>query len=396
MMKIFFDFNARMKKFSLRQHKALIKPRTPVIDPARRNSRVIKKNFSAHRSPKIDVQKNLQLLNGGLDIILKFGALSMILGALVVRVYLKEIGGDVLYMQFIGSPGGLFAIVFGLGLVFLAMFLSQMVSPFSLRFTKNLFASDQHLNLLSGRRIFFGMVAGQFYILIVILSDVTEVACIGLAVIAIATIVRFEKTKLGFPHVCLVIGLFFAQFFSVLPWLYLSDILRQSEIASIRNLDKDWLEIGGISLWVVIYSSGVAAYVNFKKADSRESPFSYFIGLAFLFGFILYLLILMSPKFFVNSSITAVSLRQTQKQSNWWFVDSSTLNRISRVGNSDQSLKIEDGNTYICGYSPFLYSERIVLCPHNIAIPTLKACYVFTAAEARPAVVPDKGWTCGR
>jgi hypothetical protein len=331
-----------------------------------------------------------------LDVILKLGALSVILAAVTVNGYLKTIGGAFLYPQFIGSQGGLFSIAFGLGLLFLAIFSSLIASPLLIRFFKNAVAKKKFVDSHSFIRIFLAIVVGQLFLLLCAICDASQLFLIAMPVFSAGCIVLFNKEKHSLLQILLIFVVCLAQFFSIFPWIYLIEILTHSEIVGAQGVDRDWFEFGGLFAWIVIYSLAVAVYVNHKKADSKESPLSYFKGLTIFCGLLLYLLLLSSPKFFINSSMSVASLRQTQKQSTWWYVDSAAYGRVSRVGNLHQSLKTDSGNTYLCGYSPFVYSERIVLCPQNVDAPNLKTCYVFTDIEARPAVVPEKGWDCGK
>ncbi len=394
-----------MKKFAqliggvnycLRFCKAWIRRKTRSVQIAPSYRDEIKIGFAPVKNGNFDFQKNLQVINGVMDLFLKLGALSVILGAVTVHGYLAGIGGKILYPQFLGSQGGIFSVTFGLALLFMLLFFSLMISPLLLRYLKNVLTENRHLNSFSFVRTFFAIFLGQLFFLVASVLGSVQLIWIAMPVLAAACVVLFNREKRSPLQFFLIIVLCVPQLLSILPWVYLLDIVAYSGISGVYGLGKDWGEIFGFFVWIGVYSLAVAAYVNYKKADSKESPLSYLKGLLVFCAFLMCPLLLISPNFFVNTSMSVASLRQTQKQSTWWYVDGTAYSRISRVGSSYKSLKNDGGNSYLCGYSPFMYSERIVLCPQKIETPNLKSCYVFASTEVRPATVLDQGWDCGK
>lgn len=343
-----------------------------------------------------DFQKNLQLFNGILDVVLKLGAFSIIFGAIIVHRYFGSMGAKSMFSQIIGSQSGLFAPVFGLGLIVFSTLLILAISPWWLRFVRNALEPKKMDALFSYWRIFYLLLSAQVLSLICALVDIASYSFLFWILIVIGSaFFSVSSRKVKFKHCVLyAFAILIAQFFSIIPWIILISAIENLSLKGTWGIEKDYFEIAVMIAWIFIYSLVSALYVSHEKADSRESFGSYTKKLVLFSGAWLYISLYFVPDFFINTAMSATSIRQTPKESNWWHVETSVFTKIAPAS-TIKVIKVVDKNMYFCGYSPMLTAERVVLCPSTVANPNLKTCYVFLGSEVRPITAPTSNdWKC--
>lgn len=350
------------------------------------------------KSQSTDRTKQLQPLNGVLDVLLKAAPLSVIPGALVLHRYLDGLGAKSLFPQLLSSPGGLFAILFGLGMVLFAVAFSLAVSPWILRFTRNDLGNTETDELFAFWPIFCLTAAVQIATFIMAICNAAPVGLLLSPLFPVGVSAVFIRKKVKCRHLIrYILFTFVAQVFVVLPWFYLVGIAENLTVDDAHGVDKNVVEIVLIAAWSVVYAAVTAAYVSYKQADVKEGFLAYATGLTVVCGSLLVFMFLLSPKYFVNTAMSFISVRQVPKQSTWWHVDSSAFARVSPGYVNTSLVKRDQDSTYFCSYSPLIYPEKTILCPKNIDKPDLKSCFVFSGGEARLSVVPvGKEWACGQ
>ena len=369
--------------------------KTPTVELVKTYGTTLRHNALPIKSTKTDYVKNLQLWNGTLDIFLKFGALSVIFGAVIVHRYLDSLGAKSLFPHLIGSQAGLSSIIFGLGLVLFVVSLTLASSPWALRFARNFLANDNMDELFKRHRIFFLLVSAQISFIVLALCDASAVTFVLSPLMSVGALYfgvprRFARR----PQIVYLLGATAGQIFSVYPWVFLIGIIQSISLPEIKSVNGDSVRLIIFVAWVLFYSAIVAIYVKYKKSDDKESASSYAVSLLVPCSILLFMLAAVSPKFFIDSAMSASSMRQVQKESQWWSINTAAV-EASAPDVLPDVFKKYGASTYFCGYSPMLYTERVMLCPATVTEPSMKNCYLFQGSQVMPtSKAPSKEGQC--
>jgi hypothetical protein len=349
-------------------------------------------------NPKVDILRRLQIFNGGIDLLLKTGAVSVILGALVIHKYLASLEAQSLFPQFIGSQAGLFAAVFGLGLVLFAVLLTFAISPVLLRVSRNSMALDKTETLLSFRRTFGMMAIPQIGLLAgsVVFQEGWHFLVIFLIIFLISLLSVHSEAKtltkdLYLAYATTILG---AQFFSIFSWTFMIPIFIDLEKSMSKVVHEDIVFILVFLIWTSLYSAATAAFATYGKPNVKEAWTDLSTKLAFMGIVLLYVLLLLPGNFFVNAAMKSTAMRQVQKESQWWYVNTAAVG-VAAPDVVSGVFKQHGQNTYLCGYSPIHYPERVMLCPASVSEPRMKNCFVFQGSQVLPIAPPKaSGWEC--
>jgi hypothetical protein len=332
---------------------------------------------------EVDYLKRFQLINGALDIPLKVGAMSIILGAIIIRQYLSDIGFKNLFSTVIGSQSGLLAIIFGFGIVFFLIWILLIFSPWLLWQVQKSLKAKYAENFLSFLNIFiFSLLIQSTFILLTLSSISTSWFYLSI-LIPLFAMCKKEAAALGLFDKFLFAGCIWGCLVtSMFPFLVVAHIIELSITKGVLNFNQDLLQYVAVSTWTIIYAFVSAALFSGAKATHQKNETSVFIGCGVVYFGLLFALFNWSPKYFINSAMSATSMRQTQVDATWWAIDKTVYEQVVPSGFSGTVIGLNK-SIYMCAYSPLLLAERVILCPSKEKIPNASSCHSFLGTEVR-------------
>ncbi|GGX38585.1 hypothetical protein [Undibacterium squillarum] len=345
---------------------------------------------------------DISFVLGLLDLFIKLGAVSLIPSGIIVYLYLISIGFRGFIGSAIGSQGGLISIFLFLGVLFIFSVLIFSYGPWIIWKLKKEMDVEKYHYLFSFKTLFGLVMFNQSVFFFLASMEGTYFFWWTIVFFTIPIIPLIDIRKIGFSFLecvkyCGLMG--FALFFAIFPWIYLAPILNSVEVSQLEIFGYDIFQSLLFSIWILFYSISSASLVSSasKKMGRSEGQDIYMIKKCLLSSFFLLMLVAsFSPKFFVTAAVYGAGLKEIQQDSKWYAIDSPIFKKIVLNKDNFKTSKEVNGVVYACGYSAFLATDKLILCPQHVFEPNSMQCSIFSNSEVRQVTTNFDGeWVCG-
>lgn len=350
--------------------------------------KVRKKNFGA-----IGVKNFLCYFNSLLDVLIKIAPIWIALSAVLLLMYLNVIGMKYLFVQSLNSIGGLIALILSFGLVSLAFIFFLVITPAAGIYSVKLYLKENVNFDIKIMELIPVVVAPTALLWIGMLVNKGRNLFIAVTlpwvISGIYTFFLGRRYLVDCPTkfiFCLSLG--FASFGLFYPSFVVVEILSSLKV------DDDF-SVFSIFSFVLLYGSIASVMMKFFIVDYKKTlNIKNTLIKSMLFIFLFFVMVFpFSSNLFVPAAMELVGVRQTDKDAQWYAVDSKLFSKIV-VDETVWKVDRCGGELYVHGYFPFNFGDVRVLCsqtvPSNIRDFRPSLCAVFDKAEIRSAMKIEK------
>ncbi|MFZ6681951.1 hypothetical protein [Undibacterium sp. Tian12W] len=368
----------------------------------------MKKTSLRHNARKISdsgvITSVIQPATTVLDFIIKAGAVSILPGAILVYYYLNSIGFKHFFNSTLGLQSGLVAVILAFGLFLLTLTLLLALNPWLIWSFKRAIGKSNAEEYFSFRNICNLNIAYQASLLALsVLGAPTYSISIAVILIPFIAVFQHGAIKLDLSVKTLYgIGLLVSLLGPIFLWIFLVPIVEDLSKLGTSSTASESVQIFIMLFWIVFYSLFVAFLTTESNKNVLMKEYKMIRNALFAFGPLLLALMALAPKPFVYSAMYSTGIRETSKDSRWYFIEKISFQKMipeqamSDVNALVNQVKELKGNIYLCGYSPFSASERFILCPSTVTDANPNQCPIVTIQEARPIPKPvGELWKCG-
>lgn len=332
----------------------------------------------------INYSETLGRINTVLDIFLKGGAVGIVFGAFIVRQYLIDIGFTNLFSSVISSVNGLLAVVVGFGLVAVLLWILLTINPWMLWQIRKHLKTDNAEGLFTFKYIFILIFLVQAVFILVVIGNVSTSWFFLSILLPFVPMWLSPRHELSLKKQGIYTGwIWLSLVFSIMPLLLVIPMLEYKFTQSIAFLSKDGVQITVAFVWSLLYAFIATAVVKGTKITHAKSESIIFLSTGAVFFAMLFWFLQLVPGFFVQKAMSVALIRQTPHDATWWYVQDEAYQRLVTDPAAQKTITFNK-KTYLCGYSPLLSSERVVLCPATEKEPNSQNCYAFLGTEAMP------------
>lgn len=344
-----------------------------------------------------------------LTLAIQCGAISTLVGGLVMHYYLKTIGFEYLFIEIIGSQGGLIAILvafFGFGFIgFLIMTLGPLIIWASKNYllgtplAKQVFSGSPICRLIVATHV--AIVSAAFFPGINWLYAVFLLFPIAYLFFIPAARKLFREArnkqitwrKCAITYSIYYVVIMYSLGMCAMPWTLILSFIERL-LAETAYKDNTIVGFG-----LAIVASFILGFISILIIDSsklgeRRKGLNIFSSIVVVLA-ALSIFVAQDPYVWVRGGLIGAGAIERPEVRRWYQIKKETFGEL-RVGDHARFVKSdEDGHHYMCANSPFSYVQTKVLCDPGVTKPNPQQCIVFTNKEARPVGFPLAGeWSC--
>lgn len=351
----------------------------------------------------------LEKITKHLTLALQCGAISTAVGVLVIHYYLNTIGFENLFIEVVGSQGGLIAILvsfFGFGFI---GFLMVTLGPLFFWLAKHyFFATGLAQEVLTGPPLCRLIVISHCSI--VLIAFFLKNSWLYAVFLFFPLFFLFLRPGIRKLFVEVKTGSMswwectftFAKYYGViaysLGWCVVPWVLILSFIQRLLNgtayQDSDLVGFGLSIVASIILGLISILIIDSRKLGERRKGLSIFVSIAIVLS-MLSMFVIQDFYIWVRGGLIGAGVIERSEVRRWYQIKKEAYGEL-HVSDHKRFVKTDiEGHHYMCANSPFTYVQTKILCDPGIEKPNQQQCVAFDSKEARAVGLPlDGNWNC--